>query len=248
MNDMRRKFYPEIGAGGYSRADSTIEFYSRIERLSDRFETGTFSIVELGPGRGSYADDKILARRALQVDFRKRGHVIGLDVDEALFENQFLDEAYVISPKGPFPLESAVADFVVADWTFEHVADPASLALEIARILKPGGWLCARTPHKYGVVGLLARIVPNAFHKVMLRRVQPSREDRDSFPTVYGMNTRRRLEELFPLSEFSHFSYTGDSEPAYAGSSRVLWRLLHLLMTLFPRSTGAVLYVFVQKS
>jgi hypothetical protein len=41
-------FFPEIGAGGFSRIDSTIQFYERINSLVDP----DFVLLDFGAGRG----------------------------------------------------------------------------------------------------------------------------------------------------------------------------------------------------
>jgi SAM-dependent methyltransferase len=48
----------------------------------------------------------------------------------------------------------------VSDFTFEHIVDPAQAARELDRVLKHGGWLCARTPNRYGYIALANRFVP----------------------------------------------------------------------------------------
>jgi 2-polyprenyl-3-methyl-5-hydroxy-6-metoxy-1,4-benzoquinol methylase len=56
----------------------------------------------------------------------------------------------------PFPNETF--DLVVSDSTFEHVSDAEQVASELDRVLKPGGWICARTPNRHGYVALLNRL------------------------------------------------------------------------------------------
>jgi ubiquinone/menaquinone biosynthesis C-methylase UbiE len=65
-------------------------------------------------------------------------------------QNPALDEAYVFNPKDPLPLGDASIDVIVSDVTFEHIVDPAQAARELDRVLKHGGWLCARTPIAMG--------------------------------------------------------------------------------------------------
>ena len=65
-------------------------------------------------------------------------------------------------------------------------------------MLRPGGWLAARTPNKWGMIGIGARAVPNDLHTRVLRRLQPDRKAEDVFPVRYQMNTRKDLRRAVP--------------------------------------------------
>ena len=49
-------------------------------------------------------------------------------------------------------------DVIVADYVLEHIEDTKEFFLEINRLLKPGGWLCARTPHKFNFFHIALQI------------------------------------------------------------------------------------------
>jgi len=242
-SDLRHPLYPESRAGGYSRVDGSVEFYSRVNALLTR---NSF-VVELGAGRGAYAEDPVPYRRELRAFRGRVAQVIGLDVDPVVMDNPTVDEAHVLLEGRPFPLPNASVDLVFADWTFEHVHDSAHVASEIARVLRPGGWLCARTPNKWGYVGIAARAVPNRLHAHVLRRVQPTKQDRDTFPTVYRLNTRQALRRHFPTTDFEHCTYATDGDPRYFGSSKVACRAVQLVGHLTPPHSRSVLNVFLRK-
>jgi ubiquinone/menaquinone biosynthesis C-methylase UbiE len=241
--DTARRFFPEIAVGGFSRVDGTVEFYQRIGALVDE----TSVVVDLGAGRGAFADDTSDYRRHLR-DLKPRvGRLIGLDVDEAVLDNKSVDEAHVISPSGRLPLEDSSVDLVLSDFVFEHVTDPAALVKELTRVVKPGGWVCARTPNRRGYIGIGARLVPNRWHVKALRRIQPQKPAEDTFDVAYKLNTRADLRAHFPEDRYEHYVYTMNNEPAYAAGSVVGWRLTMLLFALTPRQSGAVLYVFLRR-
>ena len=84
-----------------------------------------------------------------------RGHVtevIGCDIDEAVLKNNALDRGVVVRPGEPWPRAAGSVDLIVADYVLEHIKDPQSFATEVERVLKVGGWFCARTPTKYNYV------------------------------------------------------------------------------------------------
>ena len=239
--------YPEAAAGGFTRLDGNVEFYGRVQALLAE-RTGPVTVVDFGAGRGLVAEDEVLYRRLL-AEFRGPDRtVIGVDVDPVVVDNPRLDEGRVIDPSGTIPLDDASVDLVVSDFTFEHVDNPDVTARELDRILKPGGWICARTPNKWGYIAIGARLVPNRLHVSALHKLQPAKHDHDTFPTRYLMNTRSALERWFPEPRFTVHAYTMDAEShLYAGSSRVLRLGLGLARHL-PGPAKSMWMVFVHKA
>lgn len=240
--------FPEVAAGGFSRVDGTVSFYSRVQALLGELPPGA-TVLDFGAGRGLAAEDPIPFRRGLQ-ELRGPGRrVIGADIDPVVLRNPRLDEGRVIDPTtGDLPVESASVDLVVSDFTFEHIEDPVATVAELDRVLKPGGWICARTPNRWGYIAVGARLVPNEMHVAALRHLQPQKGERDTFPTRYRMNTRRSLERLFPAPRFALHAYTSDAEPhLYAGSSRLLTAGLALARRL-PAPAKSMWMIFVRKA
>ena len=239
-----QRFYPEIGAGGFSRIDGTVAFYKRVNALLKKEAV----LLDYGAGRGvGHVEDACEYRRSLR-NFQSRiATVIGVDVDEAVMQNPTLDEAYVFNPKDPLPIGDASIDIIVSDVTFEHIVDPAQAARELDRVLKPGGWLCARTPNRYGYIALANRFVPKAIKTRVLKIVQPSRKEEDVFPAVYLMNSFGALLKCFPSDRFEHFSYTWDSEPAYHANKKTLYRSFQIIQYITPPALRSMLMVFIRK-
>jgi SAM-dependent methyltransferase len=239
----KRKMYPEVVAGGFSRVDGTVHFYQRINALVNRDSV----VLDIGAGRGRTHVDDVNSYRASLSNFRgKVAKVIGLDVDPVVLTNDSLDEAHVIVD-GAFPLPDASADVAFSDYTFEHVADPAAFASEALRVVKPGGWLCARTPNKYGYISVASRLIPERFHQAVLKRAQPTRKSEDVFPTTYLLNTPSALKRHFDPRHWEHYVYTHDAEPAYFGSSLLLWKLANALSGVVPRQFGPTLMIFLRR-
>jgi SAM-dependent methyltransferase len=240
------RLFPEVYGGGFSRVDGTIEFYVRVNALLS--EIGPDAVVlDYGAGRGAGEEDPVRFRRDLRRLQDKAGRVVGVDIDDAVLENPSLDEAHVIRLGQQLPLDDTSIDLVVSDYTFEHVTDPAWVASELDRVLRPGGWLCARTPNRWGYIGLGARAVPNRLHSKFLRRLQPKRRSDDSFPTAYHLNTPRALRRWFPPQRFHQVVYAADSEPTYVGRSMRAARLSRVAFALTPPRFRSVLYVFLEK-
>ncbi len=236
--------YPEVGAGGFSHVDGTVQFYARVNALIAPHHT----VVDLGAGRGAFLEDPVIYRRELRRLQGKVQRVIGLDVDPSVLTNPSLDEAHLLEPQGRFPVADQSVDVLISDFTFEHIDAPEHVAAEITRVLRPGGWLCARTPNKWGYIAAGARIVPNRLHTAALRRLQPTKQARDTFPTRYRMNTPADLKRWFPEHSYDHHSYTADSDPAYVGASTTARRLTDGILHRAPRNYKSMLYVFIRRT
>ena len=239
-----RRFYPEIGAGGFTRIDGTIPFYQRVNAVLKSSDI----LLDYGAGRGvGHIEDVCEYRRSLRSFRTKAARVIGVDVDEAVMLNPSLDEAHVFHPKDRLPLDDASIDVIVSDFTLEHIADPLQTASELDRVLKPGGWLCARTPNRHGYIALANRVVPKAMTMRVLNVVQPERKEEDVFPAMYQMNSFGRLLKLFPADRFEHFSYSFDSEPTYHANNKILYKSMQIVHYLTPPALRSLLMVFIKK-
>ena len=238
------RFFPEVRAGGFTRIDGTIEFYTRVNALL----SPEMTVVDFGAGRGAaFHDDSCSYRRSLRRLRGKVAKVIGVDIDSVIVQNPGLDEAHTVAVNDPIPLPDASVDLIISDFTFEHVSDPVRCAAELERILKPDGWLCARTPNRWSYVALASAVIPNSLHARVLRRVQPGRKSSDVFPAYYRMNDLRTMRRLFPADRFSDASYTFSPEPAYLPKSTFAWALALLLESLYPAALRTNLFVFLQK-
>jgi SAM-dependent methyltransferase len=229
--------------GGFTPYDGTVEFYGRLRSL---LQPG-FTVVDLGAGRGAwFLDDGLNYRRTLR---DMRGHVarlIGCDVDPAVLSNPACDEN-VLLDNGRIPLADGSVDLVFADCVLEHIEDPNAFYAEVTRVLRPGGFFCARTPHRLNYVTLIGGIIKNSLHGPLLRRIQPERKSMDVFPTSYKLNTIRAIRRYWRPELWRDYSYVYVSEPRYYFGSRPLYALFAFLHRHLPMSLAGVIHVFMQK-
>jgi SAM-dependent methyltransferase len=241
---MNARFFPEVGAGGFSRIDSTIQFYQRVNSLLHR----DFVVFDFGAGRGAaHIDDPVPYRHELLCLKGKVRKIIGADVDPIVETNPVIDERIVLGSEGHIPLADRSIDMVISDFTFEHIGDPQKVASELDRILVPGGWICARTPNRYGYIAIANRLVPNNIRRQILRLAQPDRNDEDVFPAVYRLNTPGTLRHYFDPSRYDHFVYPWDAEPAYHAGSAILYRLFLIVHAVTPNICKTLLLIFLRK-
>jgi 2-polyprenyl-3-methyl-5-hydroxy-6-metoxy-1,4-benzoquinol methylase len=63
----------------------------------------------------------------------------------------------------PIPLAAESADVVAAIETIEHLENPRRFWRELARILKPGGWVVVTTPNQTSLLSLISLAVRGRF-------------------------------------------------------------------------------------
>lgn len=63
----------------------------------------------------------------------------------------------------PAPLPDACADAVVAVETIEHLENPRAFVRELARLVRPGGWVVVTTPNQQSFLSLLTLVVKGRF-------------------------------------------------------------------------------------
>jgi SAM-dependent methyltransferase len=237
------RIHPERSVAGFTRLDGTVLFYNFVKAALCR--TDSRRILDFGAGRGATEYRYGADRRELQ-DLRQfGGEVWAADIDPVVREHPASHHQVVLQPDGPLPFEDGFFDLIVSDFTFEHIAHPEQVAPELLRILKPGGFICARTANKYGYIKLAASLVPNALHVRALNRIQPDREDKDVFPTVYKMNSVHEVRRLFPGCEVSW--YRDNAEPAYYFGNSLLYRAFLLVHKLFPELVATSICFFIRK-
>jgi hypothetical protein len=76
----------------------------------------------------------------------------------------------------------------------------------LARLTAPGGRVVVYTVNRWSPVAVVAALVPFRFHHAVKRAVWRT-EERDTFPVVYKMNTRRDLRDWFGRGGFRERSF-----------------------------------------
>jgi SAM-dependent methyltransferase len=237
------QIHPERRVAGFSKSDGTLLFYNFVKAALAK--TSAKRVMDFGAGRGSALAKGTGWRRELQ-DLRQLGaEVWAADIDPIVREHPASDHQIVLTLDQPLPFEDDFFDVIVSDFTFEHVAAPGPVSAELLRVLRPGGYICARTANKFGYVALLARAVPNRLHVKALAAAQPNREAQDVFPTVYKMNSVGQITNLFKNFEIGW--YRDSAGPSYYFNSPLLYRLISSLHRVLPDVLATSLCLFIRK-
>lgn len=230
----------ENKVGGFTENDGTIDFYARVNSLINK----DLVVLDYGAGRGGWENDKCKYRKEIRALRGKAKKLYASDIDEAVLLNKNVDQSLLMKGN-KVNVKDNFFDIVIADYVMEHIKDPYEFAIEVNRILKPGGWFCARTPHKFSLISISARIIKNQFHKNLLRYVQPDRYAVDIFPTFYRLNTLKDLKNFFPKYRDMSFIYRTD--PSYYFGNKYIFKLQRLLKPILISPLIGNLFIFKQK-
>ena len=235
------KFDPHLDkVGSFGENDGTIDYYSRINCLIDINSV----VLDYGAGRGQFVEDKCQYRKGLRNLKGKVKHLVGCDVEKEILYNQTVDQRIIIK-NHKVPMPDCSFDLINADYVLEHIDNPLNFTSEINRLLKPGGWFTARTPHKYCYVSILSQLFSNNFHSKILRIVQPQRKSVDVFPTRYRLNTLREVKKLFHNYENKSFIFR--TEPSYYFGNKYIYKLEKIVSRISIDQFVGNLFIFLKK-
>lgn len=169
-------------------------------------------LLDLGCGRAS------LAGAACQNVRQSVG--IDLDLDDLRCNTAV---THALQANGEtLPFAAASFDLLISEWVVEHLARPEHIFREMARVLRPGGQVILFTTNALNYVPLVSRLTPAAWQSGALRRWL-KRPERESHPTYFRANTRRRLACLAQATglELTSCEYVGN--PFYLAFSPLLF-------------------------
>lgn len=149
----------------------------------------------LFPGNGALAQE--LAARCREL--------VGVDPDATLAENPFVHEK-VFAPIDEFTTDRRF-DLVTLRMVAEHVEQPQRVVGVLAACTAPGGLVVVYTVNRWSPVPMLTSVIPFALHQPVKRLLWRT-EAKDTFPTAFRMNSRRRLRALFDAAGFDEAWFT----------------------------------------
>jgi len=193
---LEARFYPDL-------EERVFGLFAR--RLAHCLPEGAL-VLDAGSGSGSWV---------LQEHRQRIGFLVGVDLSAP--REPRLD-GFVLGSCEALPFASASFDLVLAYLVIEHLPDPLRAFAEFARVLRPGGYFCFKTPAVHTPLFLLARLLPVSLHKRLKARIGTAEED--VFPTFYRANTPAALERGLSQAGFRReWLYTVDQTYAYLTQS-----------------------------
>ena len=230
--------------GKFSPNDGTIDFYLRIRSLINKKKI----VLDLGAGQANWFLDKknIKLRKSIQFLKKDVKKFYAADIDRSVLKNKTSHKNLIIK-KNIVPLKKNSVDIIICDWVFEHIEKPSIFYSEINRVLKKGGVLCARTPHKFNYVSIASNILEGSSLKsFLLRKVQANRFIPGSYSkSYYKINTINKISKIFQLYEKNIFILKPD--PAYYFNSKFFFILFKFLFLIFPKFFSGILICFLKK-
>ena len=181
-------------------------------------------VLDLGCGRGGVMER--LHPRA--------GFVAGLDPDpRSLQEHRAQALARSSGLAETLPYADSTFDLVCCSWVLEHLADPAPIFAEVARVLVPGGHFIFLTPNAHHPLLMLNRALGWTRGQMVGRFYD--RAEADTFPAFYRANTAAQIERLAQDAGLGQVSLHFIGDPTYLAFNEVLFRLACLLERVMPR-------------
>tara|TARA_X000000950_G_C13871038_1_gene642904 strand:- start:345 stop:1061 length:717 start_codon:yes stop_codon:yes gene_type:complete len=227
--------------GEFSINDGTIDFYLRIKSLLKE----EFKVIDFGAGRASwFLEDNNRIRKEIRLIKGKVKKVIAIDIDQSVLENKASDEQILVT-NNEIKIAKNSIDLIIADYVLEHIQNEEIFISQINKLLKSGGWFCARTPHKYSYVSLLSSIVKNDYHSKFLNKTQPFRKKEDVFATFYKLNTLRKIKKMFKGWENKSFIFKSD--PAYYFGNKYIFFIQDIFHKISPKFLSGNIFIFVKK-
>jgi SAM-dependent methyltransferase len=239
--DPKEKYYPESRFGGFTDIDGTMVFYYRVNALLQP----SFTVLDIGCGRGEYVSDPVPLRRDLRVLRGKVAKVLGLDVDQNAQSNPFVDECRIMKGTA-WPVESNAVDLILCDQVLEHIEDIPSFFSETHRVLKNKGFICIRTPNRWGYIACISRLVPNRFHSKFIARIGGKRKQEDIFPVHYHCNSIPKIKTMFKKINLDGVVYGYNPEPSYLSFSTIFYALGVVHQKMSPGFLKTILFAFGQ--
>jgi ubiquinone/menaquinone biosynthesis C-methylase UbiE len=180
------------------------------------------SVLDLGCGHADWLAPEVAPARL----------VVGADLDvDALRRNHVLRHR-VAARAERLPFDAGSFDVVVTAFLFEHVTRPDDVLAEIHRVLRPGGHLVFLTPNAWNYNVWLIRLVPNRLHEFFTRRLY-ARQERDTYPVRYRLNSPRRLARTLDAAGFRRLELLLNGDPTYVSFNRPLFVLARLVERAF---------------
>lgn len=160
--------------------------------------------------------------------YSRTPYVYGIEPSEYTLRKNVTIKNKVVGFAESIPFPSNFFDLAVSAWVIEHINDPPGVFLDIHRVLKPGGKLIFLTPNSWNYITWINRIIPNRMHDLLTRRLY-NREEKDTYPVRYKMNSIVKIESILSSLGFRRRQIIFNGDPSYISFNRMLFMLSCLI-------------------
>lgn len=161
--------------------DGTTTFH----RMCVRYLRRGARVLEIGPGPANKTSTFLASFVEL----------IGVDVSMEIEANPALAAACRYDGKH-LPFEDRSFDGCVSNYVIEHVADPEAHFREVARVLRPGGVYCFRTPNLWHYATLGSKLLPHSLHLRWANWLRDLDGAHEPYRTYYRLNRGGKVIRL----------------------------------------------------
>ncbi len=181
-------------------------------------------VLDLGCGRGGVTERL----------HQQAGLVAGIDPDwRSLREHREPSLALACGLAGALPYADTTFDVVCSSWVLEHLAEPAPVFQETARVLKGGGRFVFLTPNVRHPLLILNRFLAWTEGRLVGRVYD--RGEADVFPAYYRANSLARIERLAQQAGMRRVSVQLVGDPTYLAWNEAFFRAACLVERGLPR-------------
>lgn len=183
------------------------------ELVADNLPLGG-AVLDLGCGHADW----------LSLELARASLVCGVDSDLGALRRNVTHRNLIGARAERLPFPAATFDLVTTAWVLEHLEHPAAVLREVRRVLRPEGRFVFLTPNAWNYNVWLIRLVPDRVHDFLSRRLY-ARQERDTYPVRYLVNSPRRLERALVAARLRRRQLFLNGDPSYISFNPALFAL-----------------------
>ena len=208
---------------------SRQEFYRQEYRRMNHNWEDSVSIYRNYIDRNTHEATRILDFGCGHVDFMKSiysrtPYVYGIEPNKYTLRKNITIKNKVAGLAEHIPFPDNFFDLAVSAWVVEHIDDTNNVFRDIYRVLKHGGKLIFLTPNSWNYITWINRAIPNSMHDFLTRKLY-GREEKDTYPIRYKMNSAARIDTVLSKLNFKKHEIIFNGDPSYLSFNRILFAL-----------------------